>query len=294
MQPQHMTTVGKIGNTRRSSLPSKPLRRWFFTWNNYTRCDIENLLTYCDYDRECKYEINEEIGEISKITHLQGTVQFKQPIDFNTLQNKFYGCHWEPTNNQKAAEQYCSKEHTQINHHSKIYYEKKIRQKIFKTKTFEELNDWQKSVLTIIEKQPDDRTIYWFWEPTGCTGKTTLIKYILKYYDKATYSCASKSADILSIADESKNIYLLNFTRNQEGYCPWSALEQLKDGLISDSKLKKKSINIVMDSPHVICFANWPPDTNKLSEDRWKIFDLATQPIGHDDELGPVAQIRPA
>lgn len=266
-----MTTVGEIGNTMRSPRPEKPLRRWFLTWNNYTRGDLEKLLHYCDYERECKYEINEEVGEISQIKHLQGSIQFKDVIEFSTLQNKFHGCHWEPTNNLKAANTYCSKTWTQIANHSKIDYKKKILQKNFKTKNFDELYDWQKSVLTILEKQPDDRTIHWYWEANGCTGKTTLIKYILKHYNTATYSCACKSADILSIADDTKTIYLLNFTRNQEGFAPYSALEQLKDGLISDSKLKKKSNNIIMDSPHVICFANWPPDTGKLSQDRWNI-----------------------
>ncbi|MEO5351357.1 MAG: hypothetical protein H7836_17205 [Magnetococcus sp. YQC-3] len=278
-----MTTVGEIGNTRRSPRPDKPLRRWFLTWNHYTRGDLENLLHYCDYERECKYEINEEVGEISKIKHLQGSIQFKDAIEFETLKKKFNGCHWEPTNNLKAANEYCSKEHTQVGNHSKKNYAKKIAQKKFKTKNFEELYDWQKSVLTILEKQPDDRTIHWFWEPKGCAGKTTLIKYILKYYDTATYSCACKSADILSIADENKNIYLLNFTRNQEGYCPWSALEQLKDGLISDSKLKKKSNNIVMDSPHVICFANWEPDTSKLSQDRWCIINIESYTVKSEE-----------
>lgn len=270
---QQSTTVGEIGNKEDISPTSKPLRRWFFTWNNYTRCDLEKLLDYCNYVRNCKYEINEEVGEISRIRHLQGCIQFQQPIEWLSLRNKFK-CWWKPTNNQEAAEIYCSKQLTQIAHHSKENFEKKIAEKKFKTKNFDELYDWQKYVLTILEKQPDDRTIHWYWEPDGCAGKTTLIKYILKYYDTATYSCACKSADILSIADENKNIYLLNFTRNQEGYCPWSALEQLKDGLISDSKLKKKSINIVMDSPHVICFANWLPDTSKLSEDRWNIVNI--------------------
>jgi len=262
-------------NTKEDSPVSLKLRRWFLTWNNYTRGNLENLLNYLDYENETKYAIQEETGESSQINHLQGNISFKNGIRFSTLKNLFPGAHWEKTRNEKAANTYCSKEATRTGEtYIKENWKKKIVQKKFKTKNFEELYDWQKYILTIIEEQPDDRTIHWFWEEKGCTGKTSLAKYILKYYNNATYSCACKSADILSIADETKNIYILNFTRTQEGFAPYTALEQLKDGLISDSKLKKKSNNIVMDSPHVVVFANWPPDTSKLSEDRWKIINI--------------------
>lgn len=260
-----------IGNTI-DAIPSKRHRKWFFTWNNYTREDIDTLTHYFQNDI---YRFQEEEGIASNIKHLQGCIEFKNARTFQALKNKFPKVHWEITRNPEAAMKYCCKEETRVGKiYENIYSQNISQKKNFKTKNFSELYEWQKSVLTIIEQPPDDRTIHWIWEPEGCSGKTTLIKYILKHYDEATYSCACKSADILSIADETKNIYLLNFTRNQEGYCPWSALEQLKDGLISDSKLKKKSINIVMDSPHVICFANWEPDTSKLSEDRWCIINI--------------------
>jgi len=41
--------------------------------------------------------------------------------------------------------------------------------------------------------------------------------------------------------------------------------------MITDGKLKKKARILVFNSPQVICFANWPPDTGVLSEDRWVV-----------------------
>lgn len=150
-------------------------------------------------------------------------------------------------------------------------------------KLIKELRPWQQDIENLILSEPDDRTIHWYWEPMGNFGKTSLIKYLLVKYNFITFSRATKSADILTVADIKKTCYLFDFARSQEGFCPWIALEQLKDGLISDSKLKKESRNLVMDSPHIIVFANWPPDTSALSADRWHIVRLGEE--GEEQEL---------
>lgn len=269
-----VATEGQEGNKSPDLPLSGKYHWWCFTYNNYTRGNLDLLLEWLDYGTEVRYWINEEIGEETGTKHLQGTLHFKNVQRYTTLRNK-YPIFWKPTKSMESSIKYCCKTETRVGVNLiKENFEKKIKEKKFKTKNYEELYDWQKSVLTILEKEPDDRTIHWFWDHKGCSGKTTLAKYILKNYANATYSCACKSADILTITDETKNIYILNFTRTQEGFCPYNALEQLKDGLISDSKLKKKSNNIIMDPPHVICFANWPPETHKLSVDRWKVVEI--------------------
>lgn len=142
-------------------------------------------------------------------------------------------------------------------------------------KIIENLYPWQKDIENIVINEPEsDRVIHWYWEPNGGVGKTQLIKYLLTKYDFCEFSRATKSADIVTVVDIDKTCYLFDFARSQEGFAPYLALEQLKDGLVSDSKLKKKSRNIVMNSPHVICFANWPPDMESLSADKWHIVRL--------------------
>ena len=139
---------------------------------------------------------------------------------------------------------------------------------------------WQKEVEDIILRKPEKRIIHWFWEPEGNAGKTSLIKYLLTKYEYITFSRASKSADILTCADIDKTVYLFDFARHQEGFTPWLALEQLKDGLVTDSKLKKESRNVIMNTPHVICFANWAPDVSgKLSLDKFKLTRIEVDPL---------------
>ena len=207
-----------IGNTF-DAIPSLRCRKWFFTWNNYTRGDIDSLISYF---KDAIYKFQEEEGIASKIKHLQGCVEFPSQRSFQALKINFPKLIGKKLAILKLLLAYCCKEETRA---GKVFESKANNNcKSYNTRSYDELYDWQKKVLAVIDEEPDDRTIYWFWEPDGCAGKTTLVKYILKHYSKATYSCANKSADILSIADIEKNIYMLNFSRNQEGYCPWSAL----------------------------------------------------------------------
>lgn len=249
----------------RNGNKSRRLRTWCFTWNNYTLDDIDTLTHRL---RDVEYIFQEETGE-KGTPHLQGYIKFKNARYKSALIKEFKGCYFEECRNEEALQKYCQKDETRT---GKIY--KNITNKPeLKIPSYETLYTWQKEIVDLCRTEPDDRSIYWYWDAEGNSGKTTLIKYIITHL-RATYSCAGKSADILTIADEKINIYLLNFVRSQEGFTPYTALEQLKDGLISDSKLKKTSRNIVMNSPHVIVFANWPPDTNKLSKDRWIIKNL--------------------
>lgn len=257
--------IDKVSNTKHKK-PCQKYRKYVFTLNNYSRDDIDGI---CWALKEAKYLFQEEMGE-SGTPHLQGYIEFENPRSWKATKKINNKWHLEICTNSEAAKKYCTKEESRF---GDIYTNIK-EDTIFYTKKFEELYEWQKSVLKIISEKPNDRSINWFYEYEGCTGKTTLAKYILKHYPFATYSCASKSADILSIADPNKNIYILNFARTQEGFAPYTALEQLKDGLISDSKLKKKSNNIIMNPPHIVVFANWPPDQSKLSADRWNVVNI--------------------
>lgn len=257
--------------------PSVPNKRviqtkyWVFTWNNYPE-DAETILKNALEKRSTKFTFQSEIGE-KGTPHIQGCIELikkGRPTELK-LPNTI---HWEPMKGKWAqAEAYCTKEDTHDKHIrvTSPYDERDV------IKTLEEtqLYPWQTYIENIYHTEPDDRIIYWFWEPNGCAGKTAFTKYMcIKYPNKVCFSTATKSADILTIAEPMYKMYILNFTRSQEGFAPWSALEQLKDGLISDSKLKKKSRQIIMNSPHVICFANWEPISGQLSKDRLKIEEI--------------------
>lgn len=263
MTDTKLTKRGENGNTNHRA------RKWCFTLNNYTLDDVDTLIRKW---KTLNYVFQEETG-VTGTQHLQGYVEFNNARWLSALHKEFKRFHWEVMRNEQAAINYCQKSDTRTGN----IYSNIITIEPLNIPRYDQLYEWQKNVIDICHSKPDDRTVYWFWEYEGCSGKTTLIKYIMTHFNNAEFSCACKSADILTIASERKSIYLLNFTRTQEGFAPYSAIEQLKDGLISDSKLKKKSNNIIINSPHVICFANWKPNTITLSQDRWKIIKIELQ-----------------
>ncbi len=249
------------GNTGNGAGKKKKSRRWAFTLNNYTELELEQMEHVFP-----KYIIGKEVGK-KGTPHLQGYGEFKNPQTMNCIVKTVNRVHCEFARGTRIDNlRYCSKEGNYIS-----TWTVPLPLQVLRT---DQLYDWQREIVTLVESVPDNRTIHWFWERTGNIGKTALIKYLLVNYDYVTFSRATKSADILTCASEEKTCYLFDFSRSQEGFCPWNALEQLKDGLVTDSKLKKESRNLIINSPHIIIFANWPPEERHLSKDRWNITEL--------------------
>ena len=137
---------------------------------------------------------------------------------------------------------------------------------------------WQKRILEIISEEPDDRTIWWFWEPFGGIGKTAFAKYLVAKCG-ATF-LGGKAADMqFAIAKafgetgRTPEVVVMNFPRSMEGKISYQGLESIKDMLFFSGKYESQMI--VGNSPHVIVFANWEPDVSKLSADRWRVECIA-------------------
>lgn len=130
------------------------------------------------------------------------------------------------------------------------------------------LYEWQLKVIEIISSEPDDRTINWFWEPNGESGKTCFSKYLCHKYEAIMLE--GKKNDILYCAAEhDSELYIWDLERSMEKFVSYSALEKIKNGLYMCSKYKSKPI--IRNCPHIIVFANFEPDESKLSKDRWNI-----------------------
>lgn len=260
-----------------------PSKKWFFTWNNYDETCF-NLLD--DLSIKCSILVYQtEVGK-EGTKHIQGCLNLQEKARGSSL-GLPKEVHWEKCKDLHASCLYCTKSDTfdGIRRFAKGYTIPKIP----KILSYENLYPWQKEIEDLLQVEPDDRKIIWIWCSKGASGKTTLTKRLAVKYDTVAFATCTKSADIATIAHEDKRMYLLNFTRSQQDFCPWQALESLKDGLISDSKLKKETRQVICDSPHVICFANFPPDEKKLSADRWDIRCLDDREddmmIGFDDEI---------
>lgn len=261
-----METIGNDtiveGNTKTSTIKRViPCIKWCFTLNNYTDKEYDYLKTELE-TLETKYIIGKEVGE-NGTPHLQGYVNFiKKVRPLEKIKNK--RIHWEKCKGSEEANiKYCSKDGNYI---TNLKIKKPL--KILKE---EQLFEWQKEIINIIKEEPDDRLIYWFWEEIGCAGKTTFAKYLAHKYGAVPVE--GKKNDILYCAAEfESDIYVFDFERTMEEYISYGAMEKIKNGFYMCSKYESKPI--IRNPPHIICFANFEPNIDALSFDRWKIIKI--------------------
>lgn len=252
-------TKGTRGNTN-----NPRHRKWFFTWNNYELAHVDTLLD--KFSEAEKYIFQEEKGE-NGTPHLQGCVEFSNARSFTSMKKIHDKIHWEPTKNGNAAIEYCCKEATRNGQ----IWSKNIAKKYNGSDLIKELRPWQQEIANLIRTKPDNRKVYWYWEPNGNMGKSSLGKYLAFHNSNVCLTTATKSADILTCVDPIYDTYIFDFPRCLGDFLPFTAIEQLKNGFITDSKLKKKARMLMFDPPHVIIFSNYEPDKDKLSADRWVI-----------------------
>lgn len=247
----------KSGNTKQISAAKK----WCMTLNNYTEEDINNIKKEITKHSPV-FIIEKETGE-NGTPHLQGYIEFKTRIRPLSLKwnNKI---HWEKANGTREQNfTYCSKENNIILDSRNISYDHiKLPDKLYK---------WQEKLIEDIKKEPDNRTIIWLYEKEGNCGKTTMAKYLCIKY-KALYVQGKRNDILYAAAETDCNIYIIDLPRTTEDRVPYEAIENLKNGIFFSGKYESKQI--IRNCPHVIIFANFKPDTTKLSIDRWKIKEI--------------------
>lgn len=123
---------------------------------------------------------------------------------------------------------------------------------------------WQQWTLDLLVRDPDDRAIFWFYDPDGGNGKTFLSKWLVQE-NGAFYMNGGKSADIC-FAYQGERIVVFDYMRDHKEFVGYGAIEQLKNGMFFSPKYQ--SVMKTFDTPHVIIFANFLLDKEKLSKDR--------------------------
>jgi len=267
------------GNSSSAKTSSKkqisPSVRWVMVLNNWTEEELKSISSICS--KKCKYAIIEkEVGE-EGTPHLQGYFELKKkdrPCSvFNNPRIWFEKAKGKREHNNI----YCSKDENIV---VSIGRPKPI--KIIQT-----LYPWQKEIEDLILTEPDDRKIYWFYEKKGGIGKSQFIKYCIVKH-KVLFCSGGKHSDIINLVfnqdmDET-NCVIFDIPRANEGFVSYSALESIKNGMVCNTKYET-GVKI-FNSPHIICFANFPPENpEKLSEDRWVITNLRESELDSDDEL---------
>ncbi len=258
---------GSVGNTKTSRIRS---RSWFFTYNNYKKIDITNLVAQFT-DSFCEYVFQEEIGDNQTI-HLQGVIRFKNPIGIAFQKNYPIEIHWERCRSWPQAVKYCTKRDTRNGDILTNIKNLKIRPTIVDPLKGKTLHKFQSDILIIISTSPDNRKIYWYYEPIGCSGKTSLAKHLVLKHKAIVVGGRLKDAQYAItelVKSRDPKIVIFDIPRSQLNHVSYAAIESIKNGLFFNSKYE--SGMCIFNIPHVIVFANSSPCIGELSLDRWII-----------------------
>lgn len=239
-------------------------KKWCFTLNNWTTEQYDELLLKLV---EHKYIIGKEVGE-QGTPHLQGYIEFKNkklPMGYMGIKE----IHWEKAKKCKEANLlYCSKSGDFVTNFKMPSKKAEYKKEII---TF---YPWQSELLNLLREDPHERKIHWFWEPSGCAGKTTIQKYVYTHFDNCVV-LSGKACDMkngIVQCKELPRIVLINIPRSSLNYISYAGIEEIKDMFFFSPKYEGGMV--CGPEPHVIVFANEPPEDGKMSADRWVVHDI--------------------
>lgn len=127
---------------------------------------------------------------------------------------------------------------------------------------------WQAALAAELDGPADDRTIVFYVDEDGNTGKT--------WFQQWYYSChptrsqllgVGKRDDMAYMVDESKVVFFVNVPRGGMEFLQYSVLEQLKDKMVTSTKYQS-CVKLFGHVPHVVVFCNEAPDYGRLTADR--------------------------
>lgn len=293
-----------------------PVQVFAFTWSmaqlepddyhehiEAMKLSFNNSKDYC-FQVECTWPEND-----SPNVHMQGYFRTNKAVRPITLQNKyqavgFQGIHIQPAsmNGIDALRNYCMKTESRMlgpwTKRPVMPWEMKQEEdsNMITENDFiqeKDLWDWQRQLIQEVSRPVgiDKRTIYWVWSrATVGMGKSSIAEYMRWHLgaDMITFKSAN---DMMSqvYAAQRKRIFLimlphtLAFNSSFSIKDLYASIEQVKDGYYDNQKCKAGQKAIWVKRPHVVVFANFPPDTDKLTHDRLRVKELVE---GRDNKKG--------
>jgi len=270
------------GNTEPTSKQVSMAKRWCFTWNNYPENWVA-LIVPKFLGSGCKFICKPEVGE-SGTPHIQGYVEAPErirPMGFFDLCKEI---HWEGAKGTRKQNRiYCFKERSaDMQTNIQIPYENPV---------ITPKPGWQMCLAAKLAIRADNRTIMWYWSMEGGCGKSTMTRWILDQEDLCAImasgkACDMKQAIVSEIAAEREvRVCIMDVPRSSHKYISYTGLEELKNGTFYSSKYEGGQVK--MPYPHVLVFANYPPDMENvdLSVDRLDVVYVGEgeAPMGADE-----------
>lgn len=193
--------------------------------------------------------------------------------------------HYECVKHVDQAKLYCSKAETRLyGPFMNISLPRDIESELRRELDLP-LRPWQEQLKELLlNTEPDSRKVLVYVDEDGNTGKSWFVKHMAWKYPESglVYITTTRSADILTAINQETRIVLIDIPRcvSNNDIFPANAIEQIKNGMITQGKLQKTMQFVLIPSVHIVVFTNHHPDRSKLSADRWQIINLRNmQPV---------------
>lgn len=253
-----------------------PSKKWCFTVFDYNEDTITALCAKCADVPGTKYIFGREICPETKKTHLQCFVYFNKKVRWSTIFKDIIplSTHREVAKgNLNENLRYCSKENNYVSNCKILPLYKKPHR---------ELRPWQAFVeRRIIENTNNDRKVLWIYDNIGNIGKSVLVNYLVVNYGAIAVSGAKRH--VLSVAHKNPKcpLWIFDIPRTNKNGVSYDAIEGLRNGLWMSGFDDCTGMTCLEFNPMVVVFANELPEWDKLSRDRWDVWEI-------DEVLNPV------
>lgn len=209
--------------------------------------------------------------------HYQGRVSLKKRLRLPPI-DTLKGIHWSPTSLKNFDnEDYCKKNYTRIKGPWNVeeednYIPRQIRE-------INNLYPWQQTVIDTLNVW-DTRTINVIIDQSGNIGKSILVGWVRAYQLGRAIPPVNDYKDLMRMVCDmpTSQAYMIDMPRaikkdKLHGF--YAAIESLKNGYAFDDRYK--FVEKIFDSPCIWVFTNTYPDTDLLSQDRWKIWKISEE-----------------
>ncbi|AXH76667.1 MAG: putative viral replication protein [Proteusivirus raitis] len=128
---------------------------------------------------------------------------------------------------------------------------------------------WQRALAEELAEAPDDRSVIFYVDELGGTGKTWFQQWFYQEHpDKVQILAPGSHKDMAYALDPTRSIFFINVARGGMQFLQYRILEGLKDRMVFSEKYES-AMKVLLKPTHVVVFSNEMPDRTKMSEDRY-------------------------